>query len=158
MRSSQKNFMKKVIITIVVILVVLAIAILFISRTFYPDNVAKTSADGGEKGLKTRIYKTDVKIAAKAAEEIIPTLSTWGGNWKHINTNLREDSAEIRAEVPVVMFTDDLEVRIKEAETEGEVQVDAISKSRVGKSDFGENARHVRKILNALDEKFAKGN
>lgn len=150
--------MKKLIIALVIIFVVFAVALLFIGRTFYPDNIAQTSADGGEKGLKTRFYKTDIKTVAKAAEEIIPTLSTWGGNWKLINTNMREDSAEIRVEVPVVMFTDDLEVRIKEAESEGFVQVDAISKSRVGKSDFGENARHVRKILNALDGKLAKSN
>lgn len=150
--------MKKLIIAIVIIFVVIALVILIIGRTFYPDNIAETSADGGTKNLKTRYYKTDIETATKAAEQIIPTLSTWGGSWKLINTNKMEDSAEIRVEIPVIIFTDDLEVEIKKAETEGEVQVDVISKSRVGKSDFGENARHVRKILDALDEKFGKAN
>ena len=35
-----------------------------------------------------------------------------------------------------------------------EVTIDAKSNSRVGRSDFGENARHVNQLLNALDEKF----
>jgi uncharacterized protein (DUF1499 family) len=138
--------------------VLFVVGILIIGRTFYPDNIAETSADGGKKELKTRIYKTDPETATKTVEEVIPTLTTWGGNWNLINTNKMEDSAEIRVEVPVVAFTDDLEVRIKKVEIEGEVKVDVISKSRVGKSDFGENARHVRKILDALDEKFGKAN
>ena len=96
--------MKKLIIIIAIIFVIFVVGILIIGRTFYPDNVAETSADGGKKELKTRFYKTDLETATKAVEEIIPTLSTWGGSWKLINTNKMEDSAEIRVEIPVVHF------------------------------------------------------
>lgn len=144
--------MKKILIAIIVLFVVFAAAILIIGRTFYPDNVAETSADGGSKGLKTRIYTTDLATAANVAREIIPTLSTYGGSWKVLDSK-DEDSlttAEIGAEVPVIVFTDDLTATIKDLEN-GEIQVNVRSQSRVGKSDFGENARHVRKFLNALD-------
>jgi uncharacterized protein (DUF1499 family) len=147
---------KKIIIALVVIFVVFVVAILFIGRTFYPDNVAETSVDGGTKGLKTRIYKTDFETAKKTVKEIIPTLSTYGSTWQVTDQTDSGNMFGIKAEVPVIVFTDDLEVNVKNAENEGEVQVDVVSKSRVGKSDFGENARHVRKVLGALDEKLKK--
>ena len=97
--------------------------------------------------MKTRVYKTDLATAAKAVAEIVPTLSTWGSNWKLIENKIEDDSAIIKAEVPVVFFTDDLEVKITKTENEDEVKVDVRSSSRVGKSDFGENRRHVVQIL-----------
>ncbi|MEZ5345130.1 MAG: DUF1499 domain-containing protein [Pyrinomonadaceae bacterium] len=146
--------MKKTIIGILIFLVIAIIGIVIIGRTFYPDNIAQTSADGGEKGLKTRFYKTDLNTAVKAVSDVVPTLSTYGSGWKLVGTNLGKGDAAstIKAEVPVVVFTDDLEVTVKS--TEDRVQVDVRSQSRIGKSDFGENARHVRKILEALDEKL----
>lgn len=148
--------MKKILITIAVIFVVFVVAILFIGRTFYPDNVAETSSDGGKKDLKTRTYKTDLEKAKNTVKEILPTLSTYGSNWKIVNENESGDVFTVKTEVPVIVFTDDLEVKVKKSAIEGEVQVDVVSRSRVGKSDFGENARHVRKVLSALDEKLAK--
>ena len=60
----------------------------------------------------------------------------------------------IKAEVPVVVFTDDLEVYLKQ--NQDEVSIDVKSKSRIGRSDFGENARHVNQLLNVLDKKLSK--
>lgn len=147
--------MKKALIIIVASLVLFVVSILVIGRTFYPDNVAETALDGGKKDLKTRIYKTDLQTARKTVQEIIPTLSTYGSNWKIANDKTQSENV-ITAEVPVIFFTDDLTVKMTEKDSE--VQIDVVSKSRVGKSDFGENARHVRKILNALDEKLGKAN
>jgi uncharacterized protein (DUF1499 family) len=147
--------MKKVLVAIVIIFVIFAVAVLVVGRVFYPDNIAETAPDGGKKNLKTRVYQTDSETAAKAMRAIIPTLSTYGSSWKLVGES---DSAEkgkvIKAEVPVVVFTDDLEVYIKQ--TPDGVSIDAKSNSRVGKSDFGENARHIRQLLAALDEKLNK--
>jgi uncharacterized protein (DUF1499 family) len=59
----------------------------------------------------------------------------------------------IKAEVPVVIFTDDLRVELN-AEG-GETIVNARSASRVGKSDLGENRRHLLQLFEVLDKKFA---
>ena len=147
--------MKKTIISIVTFILVIVLSILFIGRTFYPDNVAETSIDGGTKELKTRIYKTDLATARKAVTEVVGNLSTYGSNWKIVNDKTQTENI-ITVEVPVIVFTDDLTVKFKETENNGELQIDVVSKSRVGKSDFGENARHVRKFLSALDEKLVK--
>ncbi|MEZ5428437.1 MAG: DUF1499 domain-containing protein [Pyrinomonadaceae bacterium] len=143
--------MKKLLIVIGIIVAVL-VAVWAVTRTFYPDNIAETALDGGNKDLKTRFYKTDLAEAAKRVKEIIPTISTWGANWKLAEDRIEGDSAVIRAEVPVVVFTDDLEVRIKQEKDQ--VRVDVRSASRVGKSDFGENRRHVVQILDAMDQKL----
>lgn len=149
--------MKKALIALAALLVIVVVAILFIGRTFYPDNIAETSPDGGKKRLKTRYYTTSLEHARKSVPEVISNLSTYGSNWKIKNDGTQIENV-ITAEVPVIVFTDDLTVSLKPTETEGEVQIDVVSKSRVGKSDFGENARHVRKLLEALDEKFGKPN
>lgn len=148
--------MKKILIAIGIVLILQAVVIFIIGRVFYPDNIAETSADGGTKELRTRTYRTDVNTAKKAVKEIVPTLSTYGSNWKIVSEKDGEDSATIKAEIPVIMFTDDLEIIIKRIGINGGVEVNAVSKSRVGQSDFGENARHVRQILTALDKKFGK--
>lgn len=144
--------MKKILIIAAIVLVVVLGVIFLITRTFFPDNIAETAPDGGTKDLTTRIYKTDLANAAKITAEVIPTLSSWGSNWKLTENKIENDTAIIKSEVPVVMFTDDLEVKIKQ--TENGVSVDVRSNSRVGKSDFGENRRHVVQILEALDKKF----
>lgn len=152
------NMKKKLLIILLVIIVPLLITF-FIIRTYYPDNIAETAPDGGKKDLKTRFYKTDLDKATATVKEIIPTLSTYGSNWKLVEGNSENGQSNnqkiIKVEVPVVFFTDDLQVTLKNTE-EGAVQIDLRSASRVGKSDFGENRRHVVQILEALDKKFGR--
>lgn len=140
---------------ILAVLLIPALTLLIISRTIYPDNIAETAPDGGKKDLKTRYYKTDLETAEKTVKEIIPTLTTYGGNWKLVGDSAADDQKIIKAEIPVVVFTDDLQVILKKGAEEGTIQLDVRSNSRVGKSDFGENRRHVVQILEALDKKFA---
>lgn len=147
--------MKKALIILVVLVIALVVSLLFVGRTFYPDNIAETAVDGGAKQLKTRFYKSDVESAAKTAADTARNLSTYGSSWKLVDQTDGGAVRKIKVEVPVIVFTDDLEITIKKAENEHEVRVDVRSQSRVGKSDFGENARHVRKLLSALDAAMA---
>ncbi len=146
--------MKRVVIATATFIVITVIGILFVGRTFYPDNVAETSVDGGEKNLKTRFYRSNVKTVTKEVEKLIPTITTYGLNWKLTGKSGAGNVSTVRAEVPVAVFTDDLEVTVKKAENEHEVRVDVRSQSRIGQSDFGENARHVRKFLVTLDQQL----
>lgn len=120
----------------------------------YPNNIAETSETSENAELKTRRYKTDLGAASDAVKQIIPTLSSWGLKWKLGESKMENDSAIVKAEVPVVIFTDDLEVKLEQVENE--VIVNVRSASRIGKSDFGENARHIRQLFSRLDEKLGK--
>jgi uncharacterized protein (DUF1499 family) len=146
---------KKIIVGIIVVVVIFA-GLLLIARTFYPTNIAATAPHHGEEMLRTRHYKIDLKTFVAETEKIIPTLSTYGRSWRFDGTDAGQDLAFIRAEVPVVVFTDDLEIRAETDSANGGIVVNIHSNSRVGKSDFGENRRHVLQVLEALDAKFAK--
>lgn len=142
--------MKKLVISLIAIAVAFVIITIVIGRTFYPDNIAETAPDGGSKGLETRYYDTDVASVREASKDAIGKLTTWGGAWRIVDETDGGSAESIRVEIPVLFFTDDLEVSIKDEA--GKSRVDVRSASRVGKSDFGENERHVRQFLSALDE------
>ena len=144
--------MKKKIIIGIVAVVVIFVGLLVVARTVYPTNIADTAPDHAETALRTRHYRTDLKTFRTETEKIIPALSTWGRNWKFISAEENETALTINAEVPVVVFTDDLKIKAEKA-ADG-ITVNVHSNSRVGKSDFGENRRHLLQILEALDARF----
>lgn len=146
--------MKKILIIAAVIIFVVLVALWLVVRFMYPNNIAETARVSEDAELKTRVYQADIKTVFETAKEIVPTISTYGSNWKLIDSEMENNAATVKAEVPVVVFTDDLILNL--TETNGQTLVDVRSNSRVGKSDFGENRRHVLKILRRLDEKFGR--
>lgn len=151
--SSEKILIKKIIIGVLIAAAFLAVT-LTITRTMYPNNIAETSETSENAELKTRRYKANLQTTAEAVKKIIPTLSSWGLKWKLGESKMENDQAIVTAEVPVVIFTDDLEVKLEQVENE--VIVNVRSASRIGKSDFGENARHIRQLFSRLDKKLGK--
>ena len=117
-----------------------------------PTNVAETSETN--ETLQTRHYQIDFDTFLKETQKIIPTLSTYGQNWRVVESKTKNNSAAIKVEVPVLIFTDDLIVNANFIGEKNETIVNIRSASRVGSSDFGENWRHILQILEALDEKF----
>jgi hypothetical protein len=149
------------------IILIVALALVGLYAKFRsPGNVAETSPAPTDPTLQTRRYEIrgDVALARQEIEEVISTITTYGGAWKlatHSNnpkaafTDAESPSlAIVRAEVPVVVFTDDLQVRVRQY-ADKRIAVDVKSASRVGKSDFGENRRHIRQLLAELDKRFA---
>ncbi len=121
-----------------------------------PTNFSETLTDSQDASLRARHYKTDLKTFADKTEKIIPTLATYAQNWRLISANVYENSASVKVEVPVLVFTDDLEIKAAQTENTEEISVDVHSKSRVCSSDLGENRRHVLQILAALDKEFGQ--
>lgn len=127
-------------------------------------NTAQTSDDAQDESLKTRYYQADFEIFVEETKKIIPTMTTYGQNWKLSggggsggvvgNEKSHHRSETIMVEVPVTFFIDDLEINAVKESGADKIKVDLHSKSRTGKSDLGENRRHVLQLLEALDEKF----
>lgn len=140
-----------------IILGVLIVAYLIL-RMFIPmTNIAETSPAHIDSTLRTRYYSADIEDVRKTLNETIPTITTsiWGGNWKIVEKGAEEQTDKqkvIKAEIPVVFFTDDMKITLRA--NDGRTAVDVYSASRVGKSDFGENRRHVIQIYEFLDAKF----
>lgn len=119
-----------------------------------PGKFAETSADSTDERLRPRRYKTTLETFTVETEKIVLAQTTYLQNWKIAASSLYENSASIKAEVPVLIFTDDLEIKAENDAEKGEIIVNVYSTLRVGNSDFGENRRHVLQILKALDERF----
>jgi len=138
-----------------------------------PNNHAETSENAADN-LLTRRYDvpnetqfnpidlTEKSRAISEIEWVLARQTTYGRSWKVIQTLTENDSAIIKAEVPVFIFTDDLEVRISFAPSENfdsnwrKVTINVRSVSRIGSTDLGENRRHIEQLLDELD--FAFGN
>lgn len=126
-----------------------------------PGNTAETSDDSTDEGLKTRYYQVDLRTFVEETKKMIPKMTTYGQSWKLAGGGSEAGDGESQhhsetliVEVPVAFFVDDLEINaVKEADAD-KVKVSLRSKSRTGKSDLGENRRHVLQLLEALDEKF----
>lgn len=124
-----------------------------------PTNIATTRPDDLDARLRTRRYRASLLELRQAVERVVPKLKTYGRAWKFQDPKLAPEGAKLgtlilRIEVPVVVFTDDLQVVGVEDKARGEVEVNVWSRSRVGKGDFGENQRHVLQMLQALDEQL----
>ena len=113
-----------------------------------PTNFAATHPDHPDARLRTRRYRCTLDEARAAVEEVIPQLVTYGRHWRVV----RAEADEVRAAVPVLVFTDDVTVTLRAADNG--VILDARSASRVGRGDFGENRRHLRQLLTALDARL----
>jgi len=120
--------------------------------TDFTTNSAQTAPEQNNPDLRTRFYQTSRDDAAKTVQNLVPTLRTLGRTWKIAASSTRNDAIEIRCEVAVLLFTDDLTISLQ-SEKNG-TRVDVRSQSRVGKADFGENRRHIAQLLRALDRQL----
>ncbi len=136
-----------------------------------PNNSFETSENAADY-LQTRHYEMPnmtisrpnepIKklYAIQTIEEILSQQKTYGRSWRVVQTVTENDSTIIRAEVPVLIFTDDLEVKIQFAPAENvnsphrKATVNIRSASRIGSSDLGENRRHVKQLLDEFDFAF----
>ena len=123
-----------------------------------PGNVAETAENHKEENFRPRKYKTSLQNFVAELEKLIPALTSYGQNWKFVSAEVSENSAAVKAEIPVVFFTDDLEIKAEYDAQTSETLVNLRSASRLGNTDFGENRRHILQILQALDEKFLTEN
>lgn len=140
-----------------------------------PGNIAETSETPADAAAPaTRHYyiskirvetnpyiKEEQKsVLIRDIESLLTEQKTYLQSWRVVETKAEKDSAIIKAEVPVVFFTDDLEVRLQYLPSKDEksqlieLVVNVRSASRVGKSDLGENRRHIEQLLEAMDFRF----
>lgn len=114
-----------------------------------PRPRAYTEPDSDDPRLRGRSYAVPFARVWRAALDEIGARRRW--------TLVEADPArgEILAEArtPVWRFTDDVWIRVSLDEN-GLTRVDVASTSRVGRSDFGTNARRIVRFLQTLDRRL----
>ena len=96
-----------------------------------------------------RFTGTEERVArsARAAVEALP-------GWELVGSGRGPGGAELQAvaRTRVLRFKDDVTVRIRRRE--GLTEVSVRSRSRVGKADFGQNARNIRAFQSELERQM----
>ncbi len=113
-------------------------------------NRAETQVDHADPSLKTRNYALQTDVLFATVLEAIKTLP----RWQVVSQDLKKGEIIATRTSRLFRFVDDVQIQVLE-KTEREIAIDLRSASRVGKGDFGQNARNIRDFLTALDQKLA---
>jgi len=111
------------------------------------QNRAETLEAHPDPSLRTRMYRTSTGAVFRATIEVINRFPRW--KWAQQEPALGLILAERRSRL--FKFVDDVRIEITQTAS-GDTAVHVVSQSRIGKWDFGQNARNIRTFLNALDE------
>jgi len=112
-----------------------------------PTNRAQTAPDARDSALQSRVYGAPVEHVTEKVRAV--QISTYGRGWR-LNEDADVGPNKIVFRVPVIIFTDILTLTLQ-SEGVDKTRVDVESHSQIGKGDFGENRRHIKQLLHALD-------
>jgi uncharacterized protein (DUF1499 family) len=76
--------------------------------------------------------------------------------WRIVNVSPKERRFEAEASTPVLPFVDDLDIWIEPRRNDSS-RVQVRSRSRVGRGDFGANARRIRNYLRRVAQRVSSG-
>lgn len=128
-------------------LLVVVAALVWGYATWPRINDVETGKTPEYPDLQPKMYAANVARVAKAAEEAIRHLPRW--TLAASGSGTGGHSIQAVSTTRLLRFKDDVTVRIYR---EGSwTYVSVRSKSRIGKGDFGQNARNIRAFLGELD-------
>ncbi|MBC8103553.1 MAG: DUF1499 domain-containing protein [Cytophagales bacterium] len=115
------------------------------------SNDITTGKSADYPDLQPRIYDADPRnttVLAAAAAAVLP-------RWTVIRTDTSGFTVTCEVKMPLGLFTDDVTVHAEPFGPQGRYSRVVIrSRSRLGKADLGENARHIRALQSAMDSKL----
>lgn len=118
-------------------------------RSWPMINIVETGRTLEYPDIQPRTYQKSKAEVFDAALHVVNRLPRWS------LVGYDENQGEIQAESRTALwrFVDDVRVRVRSGE--GGTVVDVRSASRVGRGDFGQNARRIRGFLEELDRQLA---
>ena len=136
--------------TALVGLAVLGVLFITLTACWPLINDVETGKTPDYPDLVPRVYGNKPEVVFDAALRAIHRLPRWSV------VAQRPESGEIRAEAStrLLRFVDDVTILMREEESKTVVSVR--SASRVGKGDFGQNARNIRAFFEELDAQLQR--
>lgn len=142
--------MKRKILTGLAIVIGVLITTMLITASIWPViNTVETGKTREYPDILPRYYTTDVQRVFDESKGSVEALE----RWKVVKADISTKTITATSTTKVMGFVDDVTIQIKPA-TEFVVQVDVKSASRVGKGDFGQNARNIRLFFKELDRRL----
>lgn len=114
-------------------------------------NQAETRPDHSDPSLWTRTYAIDHDVFFTKLLEVIKELP----RWKVLSHDLALGEVVATRETRIFHFVDDVRILVVKKEKET-IILNIRSASRIGKGDFGQNARNIRELLKGLDQRILK--
>lgn len=140
---------RKLAAAIGVMLVIVALA----SLGYWPAiNAVETGQTPEYPEVIPRVYQTGAERVFDAALHTVNRLPRWS------LVSHRPETGEIRAEARTLVFRFVDDVLIRVTGQDGAAVVTVRSASRVGRGDFGQNARNIRAFFEELDRQVQTGN
>ncbi len=113
-------------------------------------NIAETSPSAEEPRLRTRFYA----LSRETVWTTVQQLAASQPGWTVVHTDAAEGELKAESRTRLLKFVDDVTIRVRPASGQ-RISVDMHSRSRLGKADFGTNARRIGAFLAALDSALA---
>jgi len=120
------------------------------TRRWNAENTADTRSPDGPEG---RVYTVPF---AQVWDELIRLIER-RGRWTLEHRDEELGIISVSCRTLVLRFVDDLTLWVS-LDEDGLTRVEALSRSRVGKGDWGVNGRRIERLLNALDEAVGAAN
>lgn len=133
-----------------VVVGVAAWAIFYVPGPGWSSNDITTGETLSYPDLISRRYDVPVSTATIFAAQAAQRLTGWTVRRTDPNTGIVE--VEIRVPALIGLFRDDLTVTVLPDKEVALVKIH--SRSRVGSGDLGENARHIRALQAAMDQRL----
>lgn len=132
---------------------ILSTAFLYVPGAGWMSNDVETGRSDGYPDLETRRYDSSPENTLTYAAAAASGLRGWKVTRR--DTDAGKLTIEVRTALP--FFTDDVTVSVTPTGAGGNSsEVNIRSKSRVGRGDLGENARHIRALQKAMDERLPR--
>jgi len=131
-----------------VLLVILALR--FLSWQDLTQNHAETRPEHPNPELRTRHYQHSAEALFFALQTLINDLS----RWKIIEADLPSGRMSAERKTRLFRFIDDIQVHIQAIDPK-HATLDIRSASRLGKGDFGQNARNIQILFKGLEAELS---
>lgn len=114
---------------------------------------ASTRPDHPDPRLRGRRYAIPFQ---RVWTEAVGLISNRSRSWTLIEADDQNGLIRAEAKTLVLRFVDDVEIHVS-LDADAQTRVDVSSRSRQGKTDFGTNARRIRRYLRRLDRGLGAG-
>jgi uncharacterized protein (DUF1499 family) len=118
-------------------------------RSWPMINIVETGRTPEYPDIQPRTYQKPTAEVFDAALHVINRLS----RWSLVGYDEKQGDIQAEARTALWRFVDDVRIRVRSRE--GVTVVEVRSASRVGRGDFGQNARRIRGFLMELDRQLA---
>ncbi len=114
----------------------------------FTKNRAETSRNDPDPRMIPRLYPFAYETVFQMALDVAASLP----RWRVVRHDIEKGRIDAERQTRLFKFVDDIEIHFSR-DNPVAIEVNLLSKSRVGKGDFGQNRRNILEFLTAMDQR-----